>query len=87
MKREKSSWTGCFACPKTNSCYLPSGLNELNPPGRAAGPQGPHRLAAAVLRLLLDQRRGKTEASVQGIPISSIQAGQHLGWSFSPPGF
>lgn len=87
MKREKSLWTDCFAFPKTNSCYLPSGLNELNPLGCAAGPRGMHRLSAGVLRLAFNWGRGKREASIQGILINFIQAGQHLDCSFSPSGF
>ena len=87
MKREKSLWTDCFAFPKTNLCYLPSGLNELNPLGRAAGPWGMHWLSAGVLRLTLNQGRGRREASIQESLINFIQAGQHLDCSFSPPGF
>jgi len=75
MKREKSLWTDCSAFPKTNSCYLLSGLNELNPLGQAAGPRGMHRLSAGVLRLAFNQGRGRREASIQGILINFIQAG------------
>lgn len=55
MKREKSLWTDCFAFQKTNSCYLPSGLNEPIPLGRAARPGG----GTGVLRLPLHQGRGR----------------------------
>lgn len=75
MKREKSLWTDCFAFPKTNSCCLPSGLNEPNPLGRGAGRRGD---APAACRSAFNRGRGKREASIQGILISFIQAGQHL---------
>lgn len=61
MKREKSLWTDCFAFPKTNSCYLLSGLNELIPLGCAARPRGMHRLATGVFRLAFNQGRGKRD--------------------------
>lgn len=70
MKREKSLWTDCFASPKTNSCYLQSGLNELCPLGSAARLWG---------MLSFNQGKGK----IQEILMALVQAGQHLDYSLS----
>lgn len=86
MKREKSLWTDCFAFLKTNSCNLPSGLNELIPLGCAARPWGCTAWLLDCSGLPLT-REGAKETRVKGILIHFIHSGQHLNCSFTPPEF